>query len=58
MSLKNRNVKRKRPEVIIRNMEIEDLASVYRLGEKLFTSEETPILYRTWDPYEVTDYFS
>ena len=39
-------------------MEIDDIASVYRLGEKLFTSEEFPILYRTWDPYEVTDYFT
>jgi len=39
-------------------MEIDDIPSVYHLGEKLFTSEELPILYRTWDPYEVTDYFS
>lgn len=39
-------------------MEIDDISSVYRLGEKLFSSDEFPILYRTWDPYEVTDYFS
>ena len=39
-------------------MEIDDVASVYHLGEQLFTSEETPILYRTWDPYEVTEYFA
>jgi ribosomal protein S18 acetylase RimI-like enzyme len=45
-------------EVIIREMEIDDLSAVYHLGEKLFTSEEFPILYRTWDPYEVTYYFS
>jgi ribosomal protein S18 acetylase RimI-like enzyme len=42
----------------IREMEIDDIASVYHLGEQLFTSEEFPILYRTWDPYEVTEYFS
>ena len=42
----------------IRQMEIDDVSDVYHLGEKLFTSEELPILYRTWDPYEVTDYFS
>jgi ribosomal protein S18 acetylase RimI-like enzyme len=48
----------KQPEANIRQMEIDDIASVYRLGERLFTSEEFPILYRTWDPYEVTDYFS
>ena len=45
-------------DVIIREMEIDDLSAVYHLGEKLFTSEEFPILYRTWDPYEVTDYFT
>jgi len=45
-------------EINIRQMEIDDLASVYHLGERLFTSEEMPILYRTWDPYEVTEYFS
>jgi len=47
-----------RLEVTIREMEIDDLSAVYHLGEKLFTSDEFPILYRTWDPYEVTDYFS
>jgi len=45
-------------EVTIREMEIDDLSAVYHLGEKLFTSDEFPILYRTWDPYEVTDYFT
>jgi ribosomal protein S18 acetylase RimI-like enzyme len=50
--------KKRRREVVIRQMEIDDIASVYHLGERLFTSEELPILYRTWDQYEVTDYFS
>ncbi len=49
----NRKIK-----AIIRQMEIDDVSAVYRLGEKLFSSEEFPILYRTWDPYEVTEYFS
>ncbi len=48
----------KKREIVIREMEIDDLAAVYHLGESLFTSEELPILYRTWDPYEVTEYFS
>jgi ribosomal protein S18 acetylase RimI-like enzyme len=39
-------------------MEIDDLSSVYRLGEGIFTSAEFPILYRTWDPYEVTQFFT
>jgi ribosomal protein S18 acetylase RimI-like enzyme len=50
--------RQKKTETIIRQMEIDDLSAVYHLGEQLFTSEELPILYRTWDPYEVTDYFS
>jgi ribosomal protein S18 acetylase RimI-like enzyme len=49
---------KKRLEVTIRQMEIDDIPAVYHLGEDLFTSEEFPILYRTWDPYEVTDYFT
>ena len=50
--------KKKKTETNIRQMEIDDIGPVYHLGEKLFTSEEFPILYRTWDPYEVTDYFT
>ena len=49
---------KKKLEVTIRQMEIDDVPAVYHLGEDLFTSEEFPILYRTWDPYEVTDYFT
>jgi ribosomal protein S18 acetylase RimI-like enzyme len=52
------NTNRKKGKTTIRQMEIDDVSAVYHLGEKLFTSEELPILYRTWDPYEVTDYFS
>ena len=44
--------------MVIRQMEIDDVSAVFHLGEKLFTSDEFPILYRTWDAYEVTDYFS
>ncbi len=56
MSLRNKRMKK--PEIAIRQMEIDDISHVYHLGEKLFTSEAFPILYRTWDAYEVTDYFS
>ncbi|MFO7995640.1 MAG: GNAT family N-acetyltransferase [Dehalococcoidia bacterium] len=49
---------RKKSEVDIRQMEIDDIGPVYHLGEKLFTSEEFPILYRTWDAYEVTGHFT
>lgn len=48
----------KQPRITVRQMEIDDIPSVYRLGEDLFTSEEFPILYRTWDAYEVTGAFT
>jgi ribosomal protein S18 acetylase RimI-like enzyme len=50
--------KRKKAEIIIRQMEIDDISAVYHLGETLFTSDDYPFLYRTWDPYEVTEYFT
>ncbi len=43
--------------VDIRDMEIDDLAPVYHLGEALFTSEKYPFLYRTWEPWEVVGLF-
>ena len=42
----------------IRQMEIDDIPDVFHLGEKLFTSEESPNLYRTWDEFEVTALFN
>lgn len=47
----------KKAGVEIRQMEIDDISRVYRLGETLFTSDEFPVLYRTWDAFEVTDHF-
>jgi ribosomal protein S18 acetylase RimI-like enzyme len=52
------NNNRSKVSIIIRQMEIDDISAVYHLGEELFTSDELPFLYRTWDPYEVTDYFT
>jgi ribosomal protein S18 acetylase RimI-like enzyme len=46
------------PHIVIRDMDIDDMAAVFHLGEALFTSRELPILYRTWDAYEVTNYFN
>lgn len=42
----------------IREMTIDDLAAVFHLGEKLFTSEFSPAMYRTWDEYEITTLFN
>jgi len=47
-----------RLRISIRQMEIDDLAEVYHLGEELFTSKTLPVLYRTWDPFEVTYYYN
>lgn len=46
-----------RPVIEIREMEIDDLAAVFHLGEELFTAREVPNLYRTWDDYEVVGSF-
>jgi ribosomal protein S18 acetylase RimI-like enzyme len=42
----------------IREMEIDDIPEVFHLGEQIFTAEETPTLYRTWDEFEVTSLFN
>jgi ribosomal protein S18 acetylase RimI-like enzyme len=48
---------KKRVHVKIREMEIDDIAPVFHLGEELFTPRDVPNLYRTWDEYEVTGLF-
>lgn len=54
--------KRKRakplPTVEIREMELRDVAAVFELGQKLFTAEEWPTLYRSWDDHELALLFS
>ena len=56
------NAKRKRskplPPVEIREMELRDVAEVFELGQKLFTAEEWPSLYRSWDDHELAQLFS
>ena len=44
--------------ITVREIEIDDLAAVYRLGKRLFTKAQVPALYRTWEPYEVTYYYN
>jgi ribosomal protein S18 acetylase RimI-like enzyme len=48
-SLKNINV---------REMGVDDIAAVYRLGHRLFKTQEVSTFYRTWDAYEVTNNFN
>jgi len=49
--------KSRRSSIKIREMEIDDIAQVFHLGEKLFTVESAPNTYRTWDEYEVIELF-
>jgi len=49
--------KKKRANVSIRQMEIDDIAIIFHLGEQLFTAREVPNLYRTWDEYELISLF-
>jgi ribosomal protein S18 acetylase RimI-like enzyme len=48
---------KKKPKIQIREMELDDLAAVFHMGEKLFTAREAPNLYRTWDEYELIELF-
>ena len=49
--------KKKRANVMIDEMDIDDLPAVFHLGERLFTAREAPNLYRTWDEDELIDLF-
>ena len=45
-------------QIRIREMTIDDFPSIFHLGEKLFTSDYSPSMYRTWDEYEITTLFN
>jgi ribosomal protein S18 acetylase RimI-like enzyme len=45
-------------EIKIREMCIDDVADVFHLGEELFTFSTFPNMFRTWDEFEVIDFFS
>ena len=47
-----------REELEIREMTLDDLPPVYRLGELLFTADRWPVLYRTWDEYDLAALFA
>ena len=49
--------RKKRAGLVVRPMDIDDLADVFHLGEKIFTARQVPNLYRTWDEYEVVTLF-
>lgn len=49
---------KKGKNIRMRQMEIDDLAKVFHLGERLFEADRVPNLYRTWDEYEVVELFN
>ena len=42
----------------VRMMTIQDLGDVFELGQKCFKADLWPMLYRSWDEYEVTTLFN
>ena len=50
--------KRPRHTVSVREMGVEYIPAVYRLGHRLFSTQEASTFYRTWDAYEVTNNFN
>ena len=45
-------------KIVIREIGVDDIPAVYRLGRRLFKSQEASTFYRTWDAYEVTNNFN
>lgn len=54
----NHSTHQKNGNIEVRPMEIGDLADVFRLGERLFTADKWPALYRTWDEFEVVTFYA
>lgn len=44
--------------IIVREMGVDDIPDVYRLGRRLFKTQEASTFYRTWDAFEVTNNFN
>ena len=45
------------PNIDIRQMQLKDIQAVFELGQKLFTAEKLPTLYRAWDEHELVALF-
>ena len=43
--------------VDIRQMQLRDISAVFDLGQRLFTAEQLPTLYRSWDEHEIVALF-
>ncbi|MBS7616319.1 GNAT family N-acetyltransferase [Candidatus Bathyarchaeota archaeon] len=54
---KRKRVKKRRFEVEVRQMTLEDLPEVWRLSEKIFTPSQLQFTYRTWNVNELLSLF-
>jgi ribosomal protein S18 acetylase RimI-like enzyme len=52
-----RRAKAQAASVEIREMQLKDIPAVFELGQKLFTAEHLPTLYRSWDEHELVALF-
>ncbi len=52
-----RRAKSQPANIEIREMQLKDIPAVFELGQKLFTAEHLPTLYRSWDEHELVALF-
>ena len=57
MKQKRRLNKAPNGNIELRQMQLKDLPAFFRLGQKLFTAEDLPTLYRSWDEHEILELF-
>lgn len=48
----------RKSSIKVREMSVNDIPAVYRLGHRLFRTHGESTFYRTWDAYEVTNNFN
>jgi ribosomal protein S18 acetylase RimI-like enzyme len=46
------------PGITVHSMKLADIPEVYALGQRLFTADELPTLYRSWDEHELIQLFA
>ncbi|MDH7478108.1 MAG: N-acetyltransferase [Candidatus Bathyarchaeota archaeon] len=52
-----KRVQKRKAQIEIRQMTLEDLSEVWHLGEKIFTPSSLQFTYRTWNINELLSYF-
>jgi ribosomal protein S18 acetylase RimI-like enzyme len=52
-----KQVRKRKTQIEIRQMVLEDLSEVWHLGEKIFTPSSLQFTYRTWNIDELLSYF-